>query len=583
MSKELIFKGLGVSPGVGIGIAHVRESGIATVPEYCILAGEVENECGRLQTAAKKARHQVGRLRAKTKALHAEAFEEMGNLFDAYLHMLKDSRLIRGALRRISEGHINAEAAIQAEITEISKSFAAMDDSYMSARLDDIREVANRLLRSLMEEPLKPVSLMPKGAIIISEELTPADAAQLDPKRVFGIATLLGGPEGHSAIMARALELPAVMAASSLLTGVKSGDRIIVDGETGKVIVNPKPDTLAAYERRRAELSDETRRLSGLRKQPSVTRDGAKVTLLANVELPLQINMVNQVNAAGIGLLRSEFMFMNRDDFPGEEEQYHNLRELVEPMKGRPVTIRTLDIGGDKIAKGLVSEFGESVTSALGLRGIRLSLARPDLFETQIKAILRAGAHGQVRILLPMVSTVSEVRYARDLLLRMAARLKRRGVAIADPLPPLGVMIEVPGAALSADALAQACDFFAVGSNDLTMYTLAIDRSDEMVAKLFNPLHPAVLRLIQFSAEAGLRAGIPVSICGEIAGDPRYTALLLGLGLHELSMTASNIPKVKQRVRSLDMVAAEHRARIIMDQADAGRIATLLDDFNSLA
>lgn len=583
MSKELIFKGLGVSPGVGIGIAHVRESGIAAVPEYCILVGEVNNECERLQTAAKKARHQIGRLRIKTKTLHAEAFEEMGHLLDAYFHMLRDSRLIRGALRRIAENRINAEAAIQAEVAEIAKSFAAMDDSYMSARLDDIREVANRLLRNLMEAPLKPVSLMPKGAIIISEELTPADAAQLDPKRVFGIATLLGGPEGHAAIMARALELPAVMAASNLLTGAKSGDRIIVDGETGKVIVNPSPGTLAAYEHRRAELSNEVRRLSGLRKQPSVTRDGAKIRLQANVELPLQIDMVNQVNAAGIGLLRSEFMFMNRDDFPGEEEQYLNLCELVKPMDGRPVTIRTLDIGGDKIVKGLVRDFGESVTSALGLRGIRLSLARPDLFETQIKAILRVSIHGSVRILLPMVSTVSEVRCARDLLHRMAVRLKRRGVAIADPLPPLGVMIEVPGAALSADALAQACDFFAIGSNDLTMYTLAIDRSDEQVAKLFNPLHPAVLRLIQFTAEAGLRAGIPVSICGEIAGDPRYTALLLGLGLHELSMTASNIPKVKQRVRSLDLVAAEHRARVIMDQADAGRIAVLLDDFNALA
>ncbi len=582
-SKERTFSGLGVSPGIGLGVTHVRESGVVATPEYCILANQVENECERLMKAAKKSRRQISRLRAKARTLPEEVAEEMGLLLDAHYQMLKRSRLMNGAERRVREDRINAEAAIQAEISKISKSFASMGDSYISARIDDVREVANRLLRNLTEAPLKPASMMPKNTIVVCEELTPADAVQFDPEKVHGIATLLGGPEGHAAIMARALGIPAVMGAPDLLAGTKSGDNIIVDGGAGKVTVNPTAKTLEAYRRRRVELLEEKRRLARLRRQPAVTLDGAKVGLQANVELPVQMDLVRQTNAAGIGLLRSEFMFMNRDDFPGVEEQYIILRDMVERMAGNPVTIRTLDVGGEKIAPGLVREFGESVTSALGLRGIRLSFARPDIFENQIKAILRAGAHGPVRILLPMVSTVSEVRQARDILNRMAKRLKRRGVAIADPLPPLGAMIEVPGAALSSDALAQACDFFAIGSNDLTMYTLAIDRSDEQVAKLFNPLHPAVLRLIQFSAEAGLRARIPVSICGEMAGNPRYTALLLGLGLRELSMTASSIPKVKQRVRSMDLVAAEHRARVIMDQMDAGRIAMLLDDFNALA
>ena len=305
--------------------------------------------------------------------------------------------------------------------------------------------------------------------------------------------------------------------------------------------------------------------------------------LRANVELAVELDVVQQVGADGIGLLRTEFMFMNRDDVPGEEEQYEALREMVLRANGNSVTIRTLDVGAEKAAKTLTDGFGESASSALGLRGIRLSLRRTDVLEAQFRAILRSSAHGPVRILLPMVTTVGEMRRARDILARMARRLKRRGATIADPLPPIGVMIEVPGAALAADALAHDSDFFAIGSNDLTMYTLAIDRADEHVAYLYNPLHPAVLRLIQFSAEAALRADIPVTICGEMAGDPRFTALLLGLGFREMSMTASNVPRVKQRIRSLDIDAASRAARTIMEQVDAGRIATLIDDFNALA
>jgi len=305
--------------------------------------------------------------------------------------------------------------------------------------------------------------------------------------------------------------------------------------------------------------------------------------LQANVELPAEMTLVSHVGATGIGLLRSEFMFMNRDDIPAEEEQYRILKGFVESMEGRPVTVRTLDVGGEKTAAALMGEYGASASSALGLRGIRLSLSRTDVLESQFQAILRAGAHGKIRILLPMVSSVSEVRQARDILHRVAENLKCRSIAIADPLPPVGTMIEIPGAALSADALAQVSDFFAIGSNDLTMYTLAIDRGDEHVAYLYDPLHPAVLRLIQFSAEAALRARIPVSICGEMAGDPRYTALLLGLGFRELSMIPANIPRVKQRIREMDLVAANRRAQIIMDQMDSGRIAMLLDDFNALA
>ena len=581
--KELTVNGLGVSPGIGIGVVHVRHSGAISVPEHKIPARRVTAEQKRFTDAVKRARRQLGRLRNKAKSMPGTAAEELGYLLDAYEHMLKGSRLVRGVERRIADARINAEAAVQAEFAEITASFAAMDDAYLAARLDDIREVANRLVRNLTKAPVKTPTHFSKGSVVVAEELTPADTALMDPRRVTAIATVLGGAEGHTAIMARALRLPAVLGAPGLLQAANSGDAIVVDGTAGKIVINPTPATLAAYERKRDARHEEEKHLARLRRLRAVTLDGIEVKLRANVELPIEMSVVSQVGAAGIGLLRSEFMFMNRDDIPSEDEQYRILRDMVDAAGGRSVTIRTLDAGGERTTAALTKDFGESTSSALGLRGIRVGLKRTDILETQFQAILRAGVRGKVRILLPMVTSVSEVRRVREILTRVARRLKRRGVAIADPLPPLGVMIEVPGAALSADALAQVSDFLAVGSNDLTMYTLAIDRSDEQVAHLYDPLHPAVLRLIQFTADAGLRARIPVTICGEMAGDPRYTALLLGLGFRELSMSAMSIPRVKQRLRSIDVGAARRRAGVIMEQMDSGRIITLIDDFNALA
>ncbi len=354
---------------------------------------------------------------------------------------------------------------------------------------------------------------------------------------------------------------------------------MLIDGAVGGVVHNTESAQLDIAARQEKENRRQADRLELTRDLPAITRDGIPMTLLANVELPIEMTMVREAGAAGVGLLRTEFMFMSRDDIPGEDEQYEQLREIITAADG-PVTIRTLDIGGEKPAKSLMQGMDEKATSALGLRGIRLSLLQPAVLETQFRAILRAACHGDVRILLPMISTVGEMRKARGFLKKAATTLKRRKAKLPDPMPPVGCMIEVPGAALAADALAQASDFFAIGSNDLTMYTLAVGRGNEYVADLFDPLHPAVLRLIQFSAEAAHRSRIPVSICGEIAGDPRYTALLLGLGFRELSMTALNIPRVKQRIRTIDLTAANRRAGQIMDQVDPGRIATLLDDFN---
>ena len=583
MTKEQHFEGIGVAAGIAIGKAYVRESGTVDVPERRVPKKQVAKEQKRLNDAVHLARRQIRRLQSRLAAKTDAAAEELGFLLDAYLHMLQDSRLVRGALKRIAEKQVNAEAAVKAEVAAIAKVFKTMDDTYIAARIDDIREVGNRLQRNLTKTLVKPFSAAPEGSIIVAEQLTPADTAQLDPALVKGAATMIGSAEGHTAIMARALGLPTVLGAAGLTDGVQTGDAIIVDGLAGRVIVNPAQKTIKAFERRRAEHQKEVRRLDRLRNLPAVTRDGSEITLHANVELPIEMNMVTQAGAQGIGLLRSEFMFMNRDDIPSEDEQVEQLKSVIKAMGKKPVTVRTLDVGAEKPVAALLDGIEAGAVSNLGLRGIRLSLVQTDVLETQLRAILRAANSGPLRILLPMVSTVGEIRRAREILKKAAAKLNRRGVSLPDPLPPVGVMIEVPGAALAADALAQASDFFAIGSNDLTMYTLAIDRGNEHVAHLFDPLHPGVLRLIQFAAGAALRARIPISICGEMAGDPRYSALLLGLGIRELSMAPSNIPRVKQRIREMDLAAANHRAGVIMDQVDAGRIAMLLDDFNALA
>jgi len=582
-APERVFEGLGVSAGIAIGAAYVRDIGAVEVPEYCVTAERVPAEIARFRQAVAMTRRQLQRLKSKVSGLPAATAEEISYLLDAHMHMLMGSRLMRGVERRIEADRINAEAAVQAEISTIAKSFAAMDDAYLAARMEDIREVGARLVRSLTKSQHRPFTALPQGAILIAEELSPADTALLDPRRIAGFATVLGGAEGHTAIMARALGLPAVLGTPGLLEGIATGDMVVVDGRRGRVIINPSPSTLDEYTSLRESLRRAQRQLARLRRLPAVTRDGVHIRLNANVELPRELDLVRQAGAEGIGLLRSEFLFMNREDLPGEDEQYAALRQVVEAMDGRPVTIRTLDVGCDKIAYSLDGHMSAGPNPALGLRAIRLSLKVPKLLETQLAAMLRAGAHGPVRVLLPMISVPAEVREVRRIMQSVARRLKRRHVKIADPLPPLGVMIETPGAALAADALAGISDFFAIGTNDLTQYALAIDRGDEQVAHLYNPLHPAVLRLIQFSLEAGLRAGIAVSICGEVAGDARFTPLLLGLGARDLSMASSNIARIKQRIRAIDMMEATRRAHVIMEQSDAGRIATLLDDFNAFA
>ena len=582
---EQSLSGIGVSPGVAIGPAFIGDRGELPVSERAVAESEVDAERARFAEAVALSIRQLRNLKARAAQLPDSASEEIGYLLEAHLAMLAQSRLTRGVDGRIAQMRINAERAVQLEIDELGRGFAAMQDPYLAARIDDIRVVGARLIRNLTRQPFAAYAGLADGAVILAEEISPAETALMDPRHIAGFATEFGGSDSHTAIMARALGLPTVMGVPNLLDRARSGANVVVDGSNGVVVIDPSPATIEAYRRRQEVLARERRGLVRLRRVPAVTRDGVEIRLEANLELPVELDQALASGAVGLGLVRTEFLFLNRSDLPGEDEQYEFYASLVRGMAGRPVTLRTLDVGGDKLPETLAGLFGAEAAAnpALGLRAIRLSLKDRRLLDTQLAAMLRAATEGPLRILLPMISSVGEIRRVREALAQVARRLRRRGATLPRLLPPLGAMIEVPGAAVAADALAGEADFFAIGTHDLVQYTLAIDRSDEQVAYLYNPLHPGVLRLIQFAVEAAVRRRIPISVCGEIAGDPRYTALLIGLGLRELSMSPGNIPRVKQRVRSLDTGAAIRRARAIMDQPDAGRIAALLDEFNAAA
>lgn len=580
--KEQRFAGLGVSAGIAIGPAHVVEAGLVDVPEYCVTEDAVDDEIDRFHRAVDFSVKQVKKLRGKAAALRGAASEELSYLLDAHLMMLSGSRLVRGVEARIRATRANAEAAVQAELSDIAQAFSAVEDSYLAGKIQDVREVGARLVRNLTQAGYQAFSGLPPGSIIVAEEVTPADTALMDPQRVGGFASALGGAQGHTAIMARSLGLPAVLGVPDLVAAVSPGDIVVLDGVRGEIVVNPKEATIAKFERRREALLRRQRQLQRLRDVPAVTRDKVRITLQCNIELPSELTFAQEAGAEGIGLLRSEFLYMNRDDPPSEAEQYLALREIVEGMNGKPVTVRTLDVGSDKLAYSLGEHISPSVNPALGLRAIRLSLKAQPLLEAQLAAILRAGAHGTLRILLPMINSGAEIKRVREVLDKVVRRLTRKRIAIADPMPEIGIMIETPGAALAVDGLAKACDYFSIGTNDLTMYTLAIDRGDDQVAHLYDPLHPAVLRLIRSTTQAADRAGIPINLCGEMAGDPRFTALLLGLGLRDLSMATPNLPRVKQRILALSLEDAKKRAAQIMEQTDSGMIAALIDDFNAL-
>jgi len=588
---ERRFPGIPVSAGIAIGPVFGTTESEVVVTRQKIQASDIGAESARLEAAIVQSRNQLTKLRAKLAVLPEESQSEIAPLIDAYIRMLGPSRLVRGVRARIEETLLSAEAAVATEANAIAEAIMAQAEPTLSTedlaglrrRADEIKEIARRLVRNLTRSPFRSFAGLPAGAILVAEALRPADAALLDPSRLAGVVTDEGGADGHTAVMLRALGVPAVLGAAGLAHAIQPGDVAVVDGQAGVVTLNPSIATLATARKAVTAFARERQRYARLRRLPAVTQDGHAVELQANLELPVELPLIVQSGAVGIGLLRTEFLFMNRETIPDEATQTESYRSIVDAMHGDPVTIRVLDWGGEKEIEalalaGIVPEIADT-NPALGLRGIRLLLRHPELLETQFAAILRASMAGPVRVMLPMVTTVGEVRAAREIYERMARRLRRRGERIPEKLPPLGIMIETPGAALSADALALEADFFSIGTNDLTAYTLAVDRAESDVAELYDPMHPAVLRLVQFTTEAALRMRMPVSICGELAAAAKLTPLLLGLGVRSLSMNASAVPKVKQAIRSVAIDACIRFARRVMEQSDPERIRAMVDGF----
>ena len=538
-------QGKGVARGYAIGRAVVMGAASLEVVHYRIAPDAVHDECERLTQALSIAQADLQQM---ADTLPADAPRELGAMLNVHCLLLGDPLLAEQTRALISERHYNAEWALAAQGQILGEQFDAMEDEYLRERGADVRQVIERVLRVLSGKP----AILPCGdeldgddpLIVVAHDISPAEMLRLRGGRFAAFVTDLGGPTSHTAIVARSMGVPAVVALNHVRELVRDGDMMVVDGATGAVLVNPSTRMLQEYRDRQVAYAEERAALALLRDEPAVTLDGVNIALYANIELPDEVHTALATGADGIGLFRSEFLFMGRHSLPDEEEQYRAYASVVEAMGGRPVTIRTLDIGADKT---LDDEATVAMNPALGLRAIRYCLAHPDMFATQLRAILRASAHGHVRLLLPMVAHMQEVRAALAAIDTARAELDARGQAYA-PNVAIGAMVEVPATAIAIEPFAEALDFLSIGTNDLIQYTLAVDRGDHDVASLYDPLHPAVLRLIANTINVGARLGKPVSVCGEMAGDARLTRLLLGLGLTEFSMHSQQILDVKREI-----------------------------------
>ncbi len=572
---EIVREGTGVSPGIVIGRVFIYDTLLKTVPQYKICEEEVPAEQQRFLNAVQDTLHQFDVILDKAKDIFEG--DPLSSLFDVYRHMLKGSRLIRGVCNRIKNAQINAEAAVQTEIAAIADVFATMNDSYISARIEDIRSVGAKIIRNLQSEAKEKKIHLPENAVIIANDLSAADTALLNLKKISAFVITGGSAQSHTALLARSLGMPAIVGIPDLMRIAQTGDIIIIDGTYGKVILCPTQENIDLYRKYRSDFLRWKRSLKRLRSQPSVTSDQVFIRLKGNIDLPHEVDFLLQTGVDGIGLIRSEYMFLNRRDMPGEDEQFEILRTIASRMEGKPITFRTFDVGGDKSPDILHTPKTEN--PALGLRGIRFALKTQGLLKMQFRAVLRACCFGDIQILLPMVTSVEEITTAKKLLAECAEELREKNIPLPDQMPRLGVMIETPAAALEVETLAGNCDFLSIGTNDLIQYTLAVDRTDSSVAPLFNPLHPSILKLLKRTADAANTAHIPVSICGEMASNHRYAAVLIGLGIHELSMPAINIPMVKERIRSLSLAETEHFANRLLSLCMPSDIVKTFNDF----
>jgi len=576
----LTLHGTGVSSGLAIGKAFVLHRERPEVPEYVLPKHLVADEVVRFRQALEAARRQLVHIRDH---IPRSAPAEIASIMDTHLLILQDKMISEAPLDLITRHQYNAEWALREQGDALVAVFEQMVDPYLRNRKTDVSQVVDRVLRILLaaEAEHEQISGALEGRIVIANDLSPADTVLLKHNRVAAFVTNLGGPISHTAILARNLEIPAIVAMHNATRYVRDGEELIVDGKLGVLIVSPEKPIVAEYRQRQKEIVARKRELATLKQSRAVTRDGVEVELLANIELPDDIKTVTKVAAGGIGLYRTEFLFMNRPDLPDEEEQFRAYVRVVKALTGKPVTIRTLDLGADKRTDGgAMPHDNIAANPALGLRAVRLCLHDTSLFRPQLRAILRASAYGDVRMMIPMLSSVDELHRVLDLLAEVEADLAREGQKF-NPDMPVGGMIEVPAAAVAADLFAPQLDFLSIGTNDLIQYTLAIDRVDDAVSYLYDPLHPSVLRLIHMTLRAGKSAGIPVAMCGEMAGDTRYTRLLLGLGLREFSMHPSGLLQVKKIVLESDIAELEQHAAEVMLARDTTKLHALVERMNA--
>jgi phosphotransferase system enzyme I (PtsI) len=544
--KEIQFKGAGVSPGIARGKVHVVRDELDEVVHYRIARSQVGDEIGRFETALIQTRMQILEMQQRI----AESIgAKDAAIFDAHLLVVEDRTLIDEVLRKLETDLCNVEWVFQEVATRYAETLNKIDDPYLRERALDIQDVTKRVIRNLQGKAPKTFLALTEPHILIAHNLTPSDTASINRTKVLGVATDLGSRTSHAAILARSLNIPAIVGLHDITAKLETGQQVLLDGNDGCLILDPTPETLAQYAQIESRRAKVTAQLKELRETTSTTRDGRHIVLSANIERPEDVDAVQANGAEGIGLYRTEFLYLNRPTLPTEDEQYEIYRRVAERVRPDPLIIRTFDLGGDKLAPGTV-DITDELNPFLGWRAIRFCLENIPIFKTQLRAILRASSVGNVKMMFPMISGLDELRRAIAVLEECKEELRSSKVELAEKLD-VGAMIEIPSAAISANVLASEVDFFSIGTNDLIQYALAVDRVNEKIAHLYQPTHPAVLRLLKMIADAAHANNLWVGVCGEMAGDVALVPLLLGLGVDELSTAAILVPRVKRAVQSL--------------------------------
>ena len=569
--QEIVIKGINASPGICIGKAYLVDSeGVEVVPKYRIQDKELSNEIKRFKAAVKKARDELRKIVEQSPAELQNA-----HILETHIALLKDKMLYTRSIETVKQEKVNAEWALKKVVSNLIEVFQSMTDPYLKERSADVIQVADSIMHNLVGTKKANIAGIDKRVILVAHDLTPAETSQINLEWVRGFITDRGGKASHTGIIARSLEIPAVVGLKTATALIRSDDLIIVDGNTGTVIIRPTKDSLVQYEERKTDYEEYKAVITRESQAPAETLDGVRLAVMGNIELPEEVFAVINYGGDGIGLYRTEFQYFNRDGFPDEDELFDKYKDVVEVMHPKPVTIRTLDINGDKALNNQFSV--EETNPALGLRAIRYCLRRPQVFKYQLRAILRAAAFGNIRILFPLISTYFEICEAVRMLDDAAESLEKDGLPYNRDIE-IGAMIEVPSAVIMADVIAEKVDFFSIGTNDLIQYALAIDRGNEQVAHLFQPLDPAIIRMTKHAADVAREKEIKIFMCGETAGTPHHIPLLLGIGMDELSMNPQSIPDIKRVIRSLNVGDARSFVREALKQTTARSMFELIKD-----